>query len=524
MTSGASSARQPLTTLSWHQSLQSITNPRVVCMLFLGFSAGLPLLLVFGTLSVWLREAGIERATLTFVSWAALGYSFKFVWAPIVDRIPLPYLTRIFGRRRAWLLVSQFAVMFALFWTSLFDPQTELLALTVVGAIMIGFSSATQDIVIDAYRIESAPPELQAMLSATYIVGYRIGMVIAGAGALWFAEFIGGDNYSFRAWSSVYQLMACFMLVGVVTTLLNPEPKGKEPLKTSFSKTSDYLRFFAVFALAVAAFASGFLFSSELAGSLKATLMENARFNKVAASLFTESLRTMFSIGLAGVTAWALVSLKFIRSSYIRETYIEPVSDFFVRYGRVALVILLLICIYRISDIVLGILANVFYLDMGFTKSQIAHYSKFWGLMASIAGGLLGGVLALRFGVLRALLLGAVLAPLTNLLFLLLVNYPVTQVLLYVVVLDSLSAGIASAAFVSYLSSLTNIRFTAVQYAIFTSIMLLFPKLIAGYSGTMVDGVGYEIFFVITALIGMPVIAVVLWVQKLGLTIQQAEN
>ena len=479
----------------------------------------MPLLLVFGTLSVWLREAGIERATLTFVSWAALGYSFKFVWAPIVDRMPVPYLSRRLGRRRAWLLVSQFAVMFALFWTSMFDPQTELLALTVFGAIMIGFSSATQDIVIDAYRIESAPPELQAMLSATYIVGYRIGMVVAGAGALWLAEFIGGTDYSYRAWSLVYKLMACFMLVGVVTTLLNPEPKVKESLKTSFSKTSDYIRFFIVFAFAVSAFASGFLLSSELASSLKGTLMENAGFNKVAASLVTESLRTMLAIGLAGAAAWVLVSLKFIRSSFIRETYLEPVSDFFVRYGRVALVILLLVCIYRISDIVLGILANVFYLDMGFTKSQIAHYSKFWGLMASIAGGLLGGILALRFGVLRALLLGAVLAPLSNLLFLTLVSHPVTQVLLFVVVLDSLSAGVASAAFVSYLSSLTNIRFTAMQYAIFTSIMLLFPKLIAGYSGTMVDGVGYETFFVITALMGIPVIAVVLWVQKLRLTI-----
>lgn len=519
MATNVSSAPQTPTTLNWLQSLQGVTNPRAICMLFLGFSAGLPLLLVFGTLSVWLREAGIERATLTFVSWAALGYSFKFVWAPIVDRMPVPYLSRRLGRRRAWLLVSQFAVMFALFWTSMFDPQTELLALTVFGAIMIGFSSATQDIVIDAYRIESAPPELQAMLSATYIVGYRIGMVVAGAGALWLAEFIGGTDYSYRAWSLVYKLMACFMLVGVVTTLLNPEPKVKESLKTSFSKTSDYIRFFIVFAFAVSAFASGFLLSSELASSLKGTLMENAGFNKVAASLVTESLRTMLAIGLAGAAAWVLVSLKFIRSSFIRETYLEPVSDFFVRYGRVALVILLLVCIYRISDIVLGILANVFYLDMGFTKSQIAHYSKFWGLMASIAGGLLGGILALRFGVLRALLLGAVLAPLSNLLFLTLVSHPVTQVLLFVVVLDSLSAGVASAAFVSYLSSLTNIRFTAMQYAIFTSIMLLFPKLIAGYSGTMVDGVGYETFFVITALMGIPVIAVVLWVQKLRLTI-----
>ncbi len=486
-------------------------------MLFLGFSAGLPLLLVFGTLSVWLREAGIERATVTFVSWAALGYSFKFVWAPIVDRLPVPYLTGRFGRRRAWLLVSQFAVMFALMWTSLFDPQTDLLTLTVVGAILIGFTSATQDIVIDAYRIESAPPELQGMLSATYIIGYRIGMVVAGAGALWLAEFIGGNHYSYRAWSLVYQLMACFMLVGVVTTLLNPEPKTEENSHSSFSTTSDYLRFFLVFALAVIAFASGFLLTADIAASLKSTLINYMGFNKVASGFFTESLRTLCSISLAALVAWALVSLKLVHADHIRETYVNPVAEFFVRYGRVALIILLLVCIYRISDIVLGIVANVFYLDMGFTKSQIAQYSKFWGLMASIAGGLLGGVLALRYGVIRALLLGAILAPLSNLLFLMLVGNPVTQMLLFVVVLDSLSAGVASAAFVAYLSSLTNIRFTAMQYAIFTSIMLLFPKLIAGYSGTIVDGLGYEIFFVITAAIGIPVIAVVFWVQRLSL-------
>ena len=484
-------------------------------MLFYGFSAGLPLLLVFGTLSVWLRESGIDRATVTFLSWAALGYSFKFVWAPIIDRMPVPYLTRVMGRRRAWLLVSQIAVTISLLWTSSFDPQTSVLALTVMGAVAIGFSSATQDIVIDAYRIESAPPELQSMLSATYIAGYRIGMLAAGAGALWLADWLGDGQYSFDAWCWTYRVMAALMIVGIVTTLIIDEPKTDTSDSSAFTATSDYIRFFGVFALAAAAFAVGFILTADIVKSAKDALIGELGVNSTAARIFVEAVRMIFSIFLASVCAWLLIRVRFVQMAHVQETYIAPVTDFFTRYRRTAAVILLLICTFRISDIVLGIIANVFYLDLGFTKTQIANYSKFWGLWSSIAGGLLGGVLALRFGVLRALLAGAVLAPATNLLFVALAKFPTTAWLLPVVVADSLAAGIASAAFVAYLSSLTNIRFTAMQYAIFTSIMLLFPKLVAGYSGSMVNSIGYEYFFVFTAIIGIPVIFIILWVQRL---------
>ncbi len=503
------------TPYNWIDAAKGILHPRAICMLFLGFSAGLPLLLVFGTLSVWLREAGIERATVTFLSWAALGYSFKFVWAPIVDRMPVPFLTIRFGRRRAWLLVAQFAVIISLVWTSLFDPQTDLLLLTVIGAVCIGFSSATQDIVIDAYRIESAPPDLQAMLSGMYIAGYRIGLVVAGAGALWIADVIGGGEYSFRAWSVVYQLMAAFMLVGIITTLLNPEPKFGVTPQTAFKGAGDYFRFFVVFALGIAAFVLGFKLTGNVVDTARSAMVDNWSINPAAAKFVLESIRMIFSITLAGLVTWTLIRMRVVRKDHVRETYINPISEFFVRYGRMALVILLLVGTYRISDIVLGIIANVFYLDMGFTKTQIAQYSKFWGLMAAIIGGLIGGILSLRFGVLRTLLLGAVLAPASNLLFLALASNPVEGLLLFVVVMDSLSAGLASAAFVAYLSSLTSIRFTAMQFAIFTSIMLLFPKLVAGYSGTIVDGVGYPVFFIVTTLIGIPVIGIILWVQRL---------
>lgn len=502
-------------TCNWSNAIKGILHPRAICMLFLGFSAGLPLLLVFGTLSVWLREAGIERATVTFLSWAALGYSFKFVWAPIVDRMPVPYLTRRLGRRRAWLLVSQVAVIVSLFWTSSFDPQNNLLLLTVIGAVCIGFSSATQDIVIDAYRIESAPPDLQAMLSGMYIAGYRIALIVSGAGALWAADLLGGQEYSFQAWSTVYKLMAGFMLIGIATTLLNPEPKLGETQKTSFKGAADYVRFFVVFALAIAAFVTGFKITGDLVQVAKKAMVEDWSMNSAAARLILESSRMIFSISLAAVVAVFLIRVRLVQMEHVRETYINPVSDFFERYGKPALVILLLVGTYRISDIVLGIIANVFYLDIGFTKTQIAQYSKFWGLWASIIGGVVGGVLSLKFGVLRTLLLGAILAPATNLLFMALASNPVESLFLFVVILDNLSGGVASAAFVAYLSSLTSIRFTAMQYAIFTSIMLLFPKLVAGYSGTMVDGVGYHTFFVITAVIGIPVIAIIFWVQRL---------
>lgn len=501
---------------SLKDAMANLTHPRSICMLFLGFSAGLPLLLVFGTLSVWLREAGIERATITFLSWAALGYSFKFVWAPIIDRLPVPVLTRLLGRRRAWLLVSQMAVIASLFWTASFDPASELLMMTVVGAICIGFSSATQDIVIDAYRIESAPPEMQSMLSATYIAGYRVGMVVAGGGALWLADLLGGDNYSYAAWAWVYRAMAGLMLIGIATTLLNPEPETKDFKQDIFKNTADYIRFFLVFVLAISAFAGGFLISADFATATKAYMTNSWGLNATSAGIVVESGRMVFSISLGALTARLMIAVRLVEMDHVRETYLSPVTDFFDRYGRAALVILLLVGTYRISDIVLGVIANVFYLDIGFTKTQIAAYSKFWGLIASIAGGILGGVLALRFGVLRTLLLGALLAPASNLLFLLLAGNPVEFMLLVVVVADNLAGGMASAAFVAYLSSLTSINFTAMQYAIFTSIMLLIPKFVAGYSGTVVDNLGYQWFFFCTALIGVPVVAIIFWLNRLN--------
>ena len=483
-------------------------------MLFLGFSAGVPILLIFSTLSVWLREAGMERATVTFFSWAALGYSFKFVWAPLIDRLPLPGFLYRLGRRRSWLLVSQCAIVIAILWTSSFDPATTVV-MTAIGAVMIGFSSATQDIVIDAYRIESADRAMQSMLSAMYIAGYRVGMLVAGAGALWLADYWGDNQYDYAVWANVYRMMALVMVIGIVTTLIIPEPQ-RAVKRSVFRGTSDYLRFLLLFLVSAAAFVAIFAVSSGLAQWAKNLLMNDLAMNPRLAGFLIESARLVVAILLSAATASVMISLRLVSRAHVYETYVEPVADFFQRYGRTALIVIALIGTYRIADIVMGVIANVFYLDMGFTKSQIAMYSKFWGLWATVIGGFLGGILSVRYGVNRTLFLGAVLAAATNLLF----AYLATQeaeplLLLWVIVADNGSAGLATAAFVAYLSSLTSISFTAMQYAIFSSVMTLVPKIMAGYSGTVVDSTGYVFFFIGTAALGLPVLVLVVWVGRL---------
>jgi PAT family beta-lactamase induction signal transducer AmpG len=499
---------------SWSEAVATLIHPRAITMLFLGFSAGLPILLIFSTLSVWLREAGVERATVTFFSWAALGYSFKFAWAPLVDRLPFPYLTARMGRRRGWLLVSQLALVFAMLWTSAFNPQNAL-TMTAIGAVLIGFSSATQDIVIDAYRIESAEVDMQSMLSSMYIAGYRIGMLIAGAGSLWLADWWGNDTYEFGVWANVYRVMAAMMIVGITTTLVIREPVVGARKTDAFRSNLDYLRFISVFIVAIGTFIAGFFLSKGLSQIYKALLIDTFGVIQQLAGFITETARLTFSVVLSALVTWVVVRARLVTSGHIRETYIDPVADFFRRYGLVALIIIALIGTYRISDILMGVIANVFYIDIGFTKSQIATYTKFWGLWATIGGGLIGGILSVRYGVLRTLFLGALLSAATNVLFAYLARQgPDELLLLMVIVADNGSAGLAAAAFVAYLSSLTSISFTAMQYAIFSSIMTLFPKILAGYSGSIVDSMGYELFFVGTALVGIPVLFLIIWVGR----------
>lgn len=645
----------------WGETIQSFLHPRVLTMLFLGFSAGVPILLIFSSLSLWLREAGVERSAVTYFSWAALGYSFKFVWAPLVDKLPLPILTALLGRRRSWMLFSQVAIIGAIFWMAQTDPTGEgSMTMMAFAAVLLGFSSATQDVVIDAYRIESADSDLQALMSSTYIAGYRIGMLVAGAGALYLASYFGSDkgSYNYQAWQISYSIMAIVMLIGIITTLIIPEPEKFKTMSKQLSvgyilvililllsineltatlivsksqyyywftwlfralfgilalqlvikkirmnnetkahlnivssnmdkvaffilglafcgflaskyqidfhleiggiiynfgnyfywviiillnfifiaiyirqrvstlveekkaeyleySTKEYLGLLLLFIVAVAGFIATFYYSVDIAKSAKATFLKFFS-NEHLAGFIVQFLRLLTALSVAGGIATLLTRLGFINKKMVISTYVEPVKDFFSRYGMsLALLLLALIGLYRISDIVLGVISNVFYQDLGYSKIEIASVVKTFGLFMTIAGGFLGGLLSVRFGVMKILFLGALLSAVTNLLFLLLAQTGYSMPMLYLVIsADNISAGLASAAFIAFLSQLTNITFTAVQYAIFSSLMTLLPKILGGYSGTMVDGMGYSNFFLITALMGTPVLILIILAGK----------
>ena len=419
---------------SWANTMKVYLEVPTLRMVVLGFSAGLPLMLVLGTLSFWLREAGIERTTIGYLSWVGLVYGFKWAWAPLVDRLPIPLLTRWMGRRRSWLLVAQLLIIGGLVGMALHDPKVALRPI-IWCALMVAFGSATQDIALDALRIESADKDRQAALAAAYQTGYRLAMIWAGAGVLWLAagaEISGISSYQHDAWKTAYLAMAASMLVGVVTVLFS-----KEPVRIVLPPAKN-------------------------------------------------------------LSAW------------LHATLIGPFAEFFMRYRWQAVLILALISVYRISDVVMGIMANPFYVDMGYTKIEVATVSKIYGVIMTLAGAFVGGVFSMRVGVMRVLMLGAILSAASNLLFSWLAGHghDVTA-LIFVISADNLSSGIASAAFIAYLSSLTNINYSATQYAIFSSIMLLLPKFLAGYSGTYVDKFGYSNFFVATALLGAPVVVLV---------------
>ena len=496
-------------TSNWVSAFRAFLHPRVITMLFLGFSAGLPLMLIFSTLSLWLREAGIERSVVTFFSWSALGYSFKFVWAPLADSLSLPCLTKFLGRRRAWILLAQLSVVAAILMMSIIDPASggHSLIYLAMAAVMLGFSSATQDIVIDAYRIESAKAEMQAMMSSSYIVGYRVGMLVTGAGSLYLASALGtaSDHYSYVAWSTTYQLMAACMGIGIATTLLIKEPDISGKIEQRGNR--QHVQILMLFGLCASTFIGMYFLTAELAAELKSWLWEEVG-NAALAGVLTGFVRLLIASAGAIAMSKLLIALRVVPQAIMRSLYFDPVADFFSRHGiRFALILLALIGCYRISDIVLGVISNVFYQDLGFSKTDIANASKLFGLWMTLIGGFLGGLLAVRAGVLKILFLGGVLSAATNLMFILLAQAGQNLGMLYAVIIaDNLSAGLASAAFVAFLSSLTNVRFSAMQYALFTSFMFMFPKILGGYSGSMVDTIGYEKFFLFTALIGLPVL------------------
>ncbi len=435
---------------SWRQSFEVYLHRPVLIMLFLGFSAGLPLLLVFGTLSFWLAEVGITRSAIGFFSWVGITFSIKVFWAPIVDRVPLPVLTSLLGKRRSWMLLAQIGIAVGLAGMALTNPVTDIWHM-VFFALLVAFSSATQDITIDAYRIEAADPEFQGAMAGTYQLGYRIGMIVAGAGALYIAEY--------ASWIIAYLSMALLMSVGMITALIISEPKPRLAPRTNE--------------------------------------LEEDLANAVSSTLHLHGPVARFAGWFSGAV-------------------VAPFVDFFARMGMMGLVILLFIAVYRLSDITLGIMANPFYFDLGYSKKEVADVAKFYGVILTIVGALAGGVFVARLGILRTVLLGAVLVASTNLVFIALATQvpllPVddrTTRLLYLtatISADNFSAGLAGTAFIAYLSSLTNAAYTATQYALFSSLMTLPGKFIGGFSGVVVDTAGYPIFFSYAVVLGLPAI------------------
>lgn len=428
-----------------------------------GFAAGLPIMLVFSSLSFWLREAGLSRSAIGFFSWVTLAYAFKWVWAPMVDKLNLPWLQNQLGRRRSWLLAVQVAIIVSIIAMALTNPVDNLTQMA-LAAVAVAFFSATQDIIIDAFRIESGDERQQAAMAASYMIGYRIAMIVATAGVLYLAAlFETNASYDYEAWRLSYLIMAGLMVTILFVTLTAPEPSPKTQAQPNSEAETNH-----------------------------------------ALTLNTDSK-------ISDTTKHVLKSIwgKF------KNAFVDPVLDLIKRYKTHAFVLIILIATYRISDVVMGVMANVFYVDMGYTKQDIATYSKIFGTIMTLLGAFFAGGFINRFGILPILFIGGLLSALTNLLFVVLskIGYSV-EMLALVITVDNLSAGIATAALIAFLSSLTNREFTATQYAWLSSAMILLPKSVGGFSGVWVEQMGYTYFFSLTACLGIPAILSIIWLHK----------
>jgi len=401
---------------------QVLRDPRLALMLALGFSSGLPFLLIFSTQSVWLREAGVSRSAIGLMSYAALAFAFKFAWAPIIDRFDPPGFGALLGRRRGWMLIAQIGVALGLAGLAFGDPA-QALTWNVAFAFLTAFAAATQDATIDGWRIDAAPVERQGMMAAIYQLGYRLAMLCAGAGALYIADFV--------SWRAAYLAMAGLMAVGVAGCLLSPRLDA----------------------------------------------------------LPREAAATASAFG-------------------------EPLADFVRRYGASLVVILALVAIYRLPDFVSGVMANPLYIDLGFSKSDIATVSKLYGVWIGMAGAFGGGLAVARLGKMPSLLIGGFAASASHLtLAYLAASGAQVPLLTLSVSVESFASGFAGSALIAYMSSLVSPAFAATQYALLSSLYALPGKFVGGLSGVMVDAFGYEKFFVATATIGIPVVilTVVVW-------------
>lgn len=402
-------------------------------MLMLGFASGLPLMMVFSKLSFWLREVGVDRSTIGFFYWVGLAYTFKFLWAPVVDRVRLPVLYRRLGRRRSWMFAALMGTVAGLLIIGFSHPEKGL-AMTLAGAFLLAYSGATLDISVDAWRIESAPNEEQASMAATYILGYRMAIMFAGLG------LIIADHSS---WKVSYAVMALAMLIIAFLLFAIREPAGDPGAPVA-----------------------------------------------------------------RGVTMW----------QRLRSSLIAPFQAILARLGHWALPVFALVAIYRLSDFTMGVMASPLYADLGYSKTQVGMVTGLLGPWLIVLGGFVGGALTLWSGLMRALLLGAIVTVITNGAFAWLAGQSEPQLwrLLVVVGADNFSAGLVGAAFIAYLSALTDPANAATQYAVFSSLYAFFCKFMAGFSGLIADAIGYVHFFLLTASYGVPAAMLIAWIMARG--------
>jgi PAT family beta-lactamase induction signal transducer AmpG len=467
---------------------------RSLVMLALGFASGLPNLLIFDTLSAWLRDAGLSLEVIAFFGLATLAYSLKFLWAPMVDRAKIPVLTGWLGHRRSWMLVCQVLIMVGLWLIAGTNPAVNL-GVMAGFAIMVGFVSATQDIVIDAWRIEAVETERAGAMAAAYQWGYRIAMIVAGVVPLAMSEFVG--------WNLSYALMAALMGVGMVGVLgapreaqhvIRPIDTGDIPAAPVRDGLEWALRL-AMVVLAAMILGSGlsgnpFLLQAglEALGQTGASEAIKALWEAKPAGVYAQVASVVGGLGIVVLAILPVAGLPTRPGRFLFSALGEPLANFFQRYSKTAGLILALICVYRLSDFVLNIM-NPFYLDMGFSKLEIAEIRKVLGVVMSVAGVGLGGLAVARLGLMRALVIGAFAGPISNLVFAwLAVQGPQLWALSVAIGVDNIASGFSGTCLIAYMSSLTGQGFTATQYALFSSLYALLGKLVASQSGRVVEG------------------------------------
>ncbi|MBC7769625.1 MAG: MFS transporter [Phycisphaerales bacterium] len=490
-------------------AIVAFVDRRTLVMLTLGFAAGLPNLLLYDTISAWMRQAKLPLDVITLFSLVTITYAIKFLWAPIVDRVRIPVLYQLFGKRRSWMLLAQIGIVFGIWAIAVNmpavsaavaggvegavqpDPDINLIGVVAVLAVITALFGATQDIAIDAWRIEVAAVERQGVMAAAYQWGYRLAVVVSGAAPLFLASRIG--------WTASYSAMAVVMGIGMLGVLFAPREKSVEPKPFPPATTPVWMEAIEWIArISLMVFGACFI-GAGLSGkpepiSFMFPWVGLADAAPAFAELWTSKpWGAMWQVlgvgvGLAIVAFATYPMLKSRPSAYFAGTLKEPLEDFFKRYRSTGALILAMICVYRVADFVLNLM-TAFYVDVGFSLDEIAGARKLFGVIMSMAGIGLGGYMVARFGLMRTLIVGAIVQPLSNIAFGALVfTGPWLPGLYACIAIDNISAGIAGTALIAYMSSLTSLGFTATQYALFSSLYALPGKILAAISGRIVEG------------------------------------